>query len=535
MFVKVKDDVRYNRPHSRRRDRWTLVGLSAVSIGALVLTAGREAVGQESGVAAQPRAKVVDLSATAQRVIVPLYGSVTVETSVEMTRADVIARHIADVQVISPRRMLITGQTHGTTNIVLLHADETQSVLEISVELDMGRLNEAIRAVDPQSNARAVSILGNIVLTGTVSSAENATRIVDLASLFLPPAVSKRDPRKVQNHLDVAGEQQVLLRCVVAEINRSAARELGINGFLAGENFRDAFVVNQIGGINPVNIGAAASSLVTENIPFLTDVSGLVLLPTSTFSVGFPRVQMQLFIKAMAENSLLQILAEPNLVAISGETASFLAGGEFPIPVPQGNQQVTITFRQFGIRLNFTPLVRGNQRIRLRVAPEVSELDFSAAVQIEGFVVPALKTRSTETTVEVGSGQTIAIAGLLSEEVRGFANRLPGLGDVPILGALFRSVRYQHSLSELVILVTPEIVAPLDAHQTVRLPGENLTDPSDYELYMLGLLEGSDKPGTSELSYDREASSRPHWGIESEPEELSLHGPWGHESATTMR
>jgi pilus assembly protein CpaC len=501
------------------------------AVGAIALAGGIEATAQERGAEGVLKASVVDDSQSAQRITVPLNGSVTVETSIEVTRADVIATQVADVQIISPMRLLITGQAYGTTNVVLLHADEQQSVLEVSVELDLGRLNEAIEGVDPQSDAEARSIMGNILLTGTVSSAERAKRIVDLAGLFLPPAGSKAQGPAVQNHLEVAGEQQVLLRCVVAEVNRAATRELGINGFLAGENFRDGFIVNQLGGINPINMGAAAGALVTRNMPFLTDEDGISISPSTTLSLGFPRAQMQLFIRAMADNSLLKILAEPNLVAISGETATFLAGGEFPIPVPQGNQQVTIDWREFGVRLNFTPVVRGHQQIRLRVAPEVSELDYTTAVQIEGFVVPGLTSRASETTVELGNGQTIAIAGLLSEQVRGIANRVPGIGDVPILGALFRSVSFQHSLTELVILVTPEIVAPLDAHQKVRLPGERLADPSDVELYMLGLLESpDDSRAAGRLTASRDPLSESS-GIESEPDELSVHGPWGHEAA----
>jgi pilus assembly protein CpaC len=190
---------------------------------------------------------------------------------------------------------------------------------------------------------------------------------------------------------------------------------------------------------------------------------------------------------------------------------------------------VTIEFRQFGVRLNFTPVVIGHQRVRLRVAPEVSELDFSVAVQIEGFVVPGLTSRATETTVELGNGETVAIAGLLNEQVRGLASRIPGLGDVPILGALFRSVSFQRSLTELVILVTPEIVAPLDAHQKLALPGDNFKDPSDFQLYALGLLEDpdgsarADRPeGVGDTGLDLDAA------VASAPDELSVHGPWGH-------
>ncbi len=262
----------------------------------------------------------------------------------------------------------------------------------------------------------------------------------------------------------------------------------------------------------------------------MTPEEGIPVSAQTTLSLGFPRIQMQVFMRALADNALLKILAEPNLVAISGETATFLAGGEFPIPVPQGFQTITIEYREFGVRLNFTPVVRGHQRIRLRVAPEVSELDFANGITLEGIRVPALRTRASETTVELGSGETIAIAGLLSEQANGVASRVPGIGDVPIIGALFRSVRFQRSQTELVILVTPEIIAPLDAHQKVSLPGEEMTDPSDTELYLLGLLERSDT-GNADLA---DAVSQ---GINraSEPDELSVPGPWGYAELADMR
>lgn len=476
------------------------------------------------------RAQVLDLAASSQRITVPLNRSVTVETSVEATRADVIAKSIADVQVISPTKMLITGENFGSTSVVLLGADSKQYVFEVSVELDLEKLNEALKGIDPQSNAKATSVLGNIVLVGSASSADRARRMTELAALFLPTGAEGRSATGVQNHLEVAGEQQVLLKVTVAEVSRSAARELGVNGFLAGENFKDGFLVNQIGGINPINIGAAADSLVTNNIPFLTGAEGIPITGNPTLSLGFPRAQMQVFVRAMADNSLLSILAEPNLVAISGETATFLAGGEFPILVPQGVDRVTIEFKEFGVRMNFTPVVQGHQRIRLRVAPEVSELDFTAAVQFQGYTVPGLTTRSMETTVEMGSGQTIAIAGLLNEQVRGLASRVPGIGDVPILGALFRSVNFRRSLTELVVLVTPEIVAPLDAHQKVRLPQDGRKDPTDLELYGLGLIEGQPvcpchPDGRCPLNCKKPCGVQ----VASEPDQLSVHGPWGHE------
>ncbi len=481
-----------------------------------------------SGVYAQAsgefQASIVDMTAASRSVSVPLNRSVIIKTTVEVSRADVVSAEIALVQPVSPTELLVTGKNYGQTHVVLWDKANKQYLLDVSVEVDLKRLNDALRGIDPLSSAEARSIMGNIVLMGSVTSAERAKRMVELAQLLVP-AVEGRGGPMVQNHLDVAGEQQVLLRCVVAEMNRRAVRDLGVNGFLAGDDFKDAFLVNQIGGINPINIGAAAAAEATSRIPFLTGAEGIPLLDATTLSLGFPRVQMQLFIRAMADNQLASILAEPNLVAISGETASFLAGGEFPIPVPQGNQQVTIQFREFGVRLNFTPVVKSHQRIRLRVAPEVSELDFSSAVQIEGFVVPGLTSRATETTVEIGNGQTIAIAGLLNEQIRGVSSRVPGIGDVPILGALFRSVNFQRSLSELVILVTPELVAPLDAHQRIRLPNEDLRTPDAYELYMLGLLEGSASAEGPASPEDGLATASL---LRSQPDLVSLHGPWGY-------
>ena len=232
---------------------------------------------------------------------------------------------------------------------------------------------------------------------------------------------------------------------------------------------------------------------------------------------------------------VLRVLAEPNLVAISGETASFLAGGEFPVPVPQGNQAISVEFREFGVRLTFTPEVKGHQLIRLRVEPEVSALDFTTTVQVGGIVVPGLNSRAARTTVELGSGQTMAIAGLLSEEIRGFSSRIPGLGDVPVLGSLFRSVEYRRANSELVIFVTPEIVAPLDPHQVPPLPGDSVEDPSDFELYALGLLEAPEATGPSASVAEPAPGEQAALKIESDPNELSVHGPWGHAGNERMR
>jgi pilus assembly protein CpaC len=205
-------------------------------------------------------------------------------------------------------------------------------------------------------------------------------------------------------------------------------------------------------------------------------------------------VTLTSFIDALKEEGLVKILAKPTLVTLSGQEASFLAGGEFPIPVPQQEDTITIEFRTFGVGLRFTPTVLSDRQISLRVAPEVSELDFANAVSFSGFVVPALTTRRASTVVELADGQSFAIAGLLDESVRENISRFPVLGDIPILGALFRSASFQKSETELVIIVTPHLVKPVDVAQQ-PLPTDAFIEPNDVEFLLLGKLEGSHKGG----------------------------------------
>jgi len=475
-------------------------------------------------------ATVRDLNEGAQQIRVSLNHSVLIETSKPSERVQAIDPSIIFVQSVSPTQILVTGTGTGSSQVLVWSEEGEQQIFQVTVELDLAALNAALATVDPLSEVRAVPLMGNIVLVGTASGADMAQRMLEVAELFVPET-GAGGQAAVRNHMMVAGEQQVLLRCTVAEIARSAARQLGINGFLAGENFQDGFVVNQLGGVNPINIGAQTAADIRQNMLFGTD--GIPLSSTVPLSLGFPRVQMQLFIKALADNSLLRVLAEPNLVAVSGETASFLVGGEFPIPVPQGVDQITIEFREFGARLNFTPVVRQNDRIRMHIAPEVSELDFSTAVQVSGFSVPGLTQRRMESTVEVGNGQTLAIAGLLSDEVRGVASRVPGLGDVPVLGSLFRSVEYRRSVTELVILVTPEVVSPMNPRQVPKVPGEDHVSPSDFEVYALGMVEGrpagpgpaaGGTPPVAVAGQSRQDASL----AGASPEVMNLHGPWGH-------
>jgi len=427
--------------------------------------------------------KVSEVPRAARLIAVPVNKGVLVDFSIPVREVRLANPEIADVAVTGSKQILVSGKSFGTTQLVAWTDGDQQTIFDVAVDVDLERLRASIRATVPRARVEVKSILDTVVLTGNVPDTDGAQRIMEIANIY---------SGRVVNHMRVAGVQQVLLRCTVAEVNRSATRQLGFNGWLAGDNFHDVFAVNQIGGINPVNIGAAADAPVTAPIPFLTDRNGLALTATPTLSIGFPRVQMQLFLQALRENGLLKILAEPNLVAVNGQEASFLAGGEFPIPVPQGGQSnaITIQYRQFGVALKFTPAVLSENVIRLHVAPEISEPDFSSAVTLGGFVVPGLVQRRVDTVVELGPGQTFAIGGLLSEKSRGVSKKVPALGDLPVLGALFSSVEFQSSETELVVLVTPELVEPLSPDQMPYIPGAGLVPPNDAELFLEGRLEG---------------------------------------------
>ena len=458
-----------------QRLRWTAL----VTLGLLVVTSP---ILHAQGVTTPEPVEfsVTELPSSGRLINLPVNKGALVDFNVPLREVRIANPDIADVAVTATSQILISGKSFGSTQLVVWTDGDKQHVFDVAVDLDLERLQASIRSTVPRARVHANSVLDTVVLSGMAPDVESAQQIAEIAAIY---------SANVVNHIRVAGMHQVMLRCTVAEVNRSATRQLGFNGWMAGDNFGDVFAVNQLDGINPVNIGAAGSSLVSRRIPFATDQDGLSLSATPTLSLGFPRLEMQIFLQALRENGLVKILAEPNLVTVSGQQADFLAGGEFPVPVPQ-RDAVTIEYREFGVRLRFTPVVLSENTIRLRVAPEVSEPDYSTSVTLGGFVIPGLIQRRIETTVELGNGQTFAIGGLLSEKVRSVSRKIPGLGDLPILGPLFSSVDYQTEESELVVLVTPELVAPLLPDQIRYIPGADLIPPNDAELFMEGRLEG---------------------------------------------
>ncbi len=459
----------------------------------------------QGGAPQQLEVQISDASAAGRLVNVAVNKSVVVGFNVPVREARMVNPDIARVEPVAPKQIIVTGKSFGVTQMVVWTEDgDDQHVFDIAVDLELDRLKASIRSAVPRANVDATSVMDTVVLTGTAPDAQAAERIVQIAELYSV---------KVTNQMQVAGTQQVLLRVTVAEVNRTSIRQLGFNGWIAGDNFRDVFALSNLNGINPTNIGAAASADVTGRIPFLTGNAGIPVTGSTTLSFGFPRGQMQFFVQALRENGLLRVLAEPNLVTLNGQPATFLAGGEVPIPIVT-QDRIKIDYKRFGVQLNFTPTVVSEGRIRLYVVPEISEPDFSNAVTVSGTSVPSFTTRRVETVVELGSGQTIAIGGLLSDRMRGLTRKIPGLGDVPVLGQLFSSDEYRTEQSELVVLVTPELAESLSPDQVTYVPGAELLAPNDFEFYLLGKIEGQadeDRP-TLRPRVQNEWPVRPGYG-----------------------
>ena len=344
---------------------------------------------------------------------------------------------IADVTAKSDRLLYIFGKKVGTTTLFALDAnDNVIANVVVSVDHSLKRLQEALDQLLPDGRIVASSVDGAIVLTGSVASATEAENARRLATRFIS------EGEEIINRIAVTAPNQVNLRVRIAEVSREVTNQFGFNWNAAVDGgFRFALQsFLPTAGINSLAVGGDVGS---------TSIDALI--------------------DALAEDNLVTILAEPNLTAVSGETASFLAGGEFPIPVSQDANTVTVEFKQFGVSLAFTPTLIGRNRISMRVRPEVSQLSTAVQVLAGGLSIPSLTTRRAETTVELASGQSFAIAGLIQDSSRQEHSQIPGLGDLPILGALFQSDRFQRNETELVIIVTPYVVRPVNADQ-LRTP-----------------------------------------------------------------
>ncbi len=366
---------------------------------------------------------------------------------------------IADIQVKSPRLIYITAKRPGETSLYAVDADEKVILnRRLSVSHNISRLQSTLRHLFPNSEIDIRSVDGAMVLNGSVATASDAEDVRRIAARTLT------DPDNLINKLSVSEPNQVHLRVRIAEVSRTVLKQIGVNWETVGSI--GSFVYGLGVGRDFINsAGQITRSGLGDDINLGYN--------TSSHSVNA-------LLDALDREGLITILAEPNLTAVSGETAEFLAGGEFPILVPGTNNRVTIAFKKFGVSLSFTPTLIGGSTISLKVKPEVSQLSTTGAVEVSGFTIPALTTRRAETTVELGSGQSFAIAGLMQNNITRDIDRFPGLADVPILGSLFRSDQFQREESELVIIVTPYIVRPVSSQQLV-LPTDGLTPPTDTD------------------------------------------------------
>jgi len=396
-----------------------------------------------------------------RRAILGVGKSMLVEVPVDLQNVLVSNPEVLDAVVQTSRQVYLLGKGQGEANAFMVGPDgQKVLLLEVTVQRDLAGLSDVLTRLIPGSRIRAETVGDNVVLTGSVVSPIDANRAADIAGRF----IKKKDG--VVNMLAVDSKEQVLLKVTVAEMQRNAIRRLGVNIGARAKGGSVSFTAISETSF-PVSGGETSSG------------------GTVGLSIGSGADKLTMTMKSLEQAGLSRILAEPNLTAISGETAKFLAGGEFPVPVGQRDGVITVEWKSFGANVVFKPDVLSEGRISLKVSAEVSELSSDGALRIADFAIPSVRVRRAETTLEVPSGGTIAMAGLLSDETRQNVEGIPGLKNLPVLGALFRSTDYLRSETELVILVTPYIATHAPKEKFAR-PDQNFAPAHDLRFYFLG-------------------------------------------------
>lgn len=391
--------------------------------------------------------------------------SVVINVQAPVTR--ILSSNPAAIETLatSPTQVVVEGKAPGVSSLILWDSSNHSQMLDVTVDVDVASLRTAIEQTFPGEDIKLQSDGAHLILTGTVSDEKVSQEIAKMAAAYSSSVV---------NSLSVAPvhEQEVLLEVKFAEVDRTKLQQFGINILSTGATNTPGTVSTQQFG-PPSTQGQLTGVIGAGNQGFTTSYQLNNLLNIFLFR---PDLNLGATIQDLENKSILQILAEPNLLALSGQKASFLAGGEFPVPVVQGGQNVgvvTIQFRPFGVRLEFTSYVGKDNVIRLHIAPEVSTLDFANAAVISGFSVPALSTRRAETEIELKDGQSFGIAGLLDNRAQAQLSKIPGIGDIPVLGALFRSRSVTRSNTELIVMVTPHVVDPLRMNTPPPAPPAN--------------------------------------------------------------
>jgi pilus assembly protein CpaC len=437
-------------------------------------------------------------------VLVTLGKSQDVRTDQSLVDITVGDPDVADINPLTDHTLSILGKKIGTTRVSVYGADKKPvGIFDVEVAYDISRLAVEISRFTG-GTIKVSSINGRIMLSGTAADAVTLDKAMMIARQFGPDPI---------NTVQVLQPQQVMLEVRFIEANRQASRELGVqwnmfgNSALAnvgsGQNASTLPVTQPYGsfqqpGLSSAAVGASNGGLGGANVlpgvlPISPVVAAGVLSGAAPFGflVGQLSNKLQIAVNALEQKGAARSLAEPNLVALSGDTASFLAGGEFPVPVPGSLGTVTIDYKKYGVGLAFTPTVLNGGLINLKIEPEVSQLDTSHPVQVAGISIPPLIVRRASTTLELRDGQSFMLGGLLQNSSTNDQDQLPWLGDIPVLGALFRSTQYQKNETDLVILVTPHLVRPMAPNDPIHTPLDNTLPPNDVDLFLMGKTEVS--------------------------------------------
>ena len=412
---------------------------------------------------------------------VPMNRAVVVESDVPFAELSIANPGIADISTLSDKSIYVLGKAPGRTTLTLLSPDgRLISNVDVEVTLDVAEFKERLKQILPGEPIEVRTANDGIVLSGTVSSTAKLDRALDLAERYAPDRVS--------NLMSVGGTQQVMLKVRFAEMQRSVSKNLSaslaINGGLAGNK------AGITGGTGVFTDGNEITN-VFGGVPHTASTQDVQGTTTLGFSAG--SLQFAVLLEALESKGVVRTLAEPNLTALSGQEAKFLAGGEYPIPVATSNGQIAIEYKPFGVELNFTPRVVDGDFVNLTINAAVSSIDSTVTLESSGFTINAFKRRETSTTVEMRDGESFAIAGLLQDDFRDLSGQVPWLGDVPILGALFRSAEYQRAQSELVIIVTPHLVTPTRG-EALALPTDRVKIPTEKQLFLFGNVAGKTAP-----------------------------------------
>ncbi len=414
---------------------------------------------------------------------VPMNRAVVVESDVPFTELSIANPGIADISSLSDRTIYVLGKEPGRTTLTLLGADgRLITNVEVHVSPDMAEFKERLTQIIPGENIEVRTANDGIVLSGTVSSTARLDRALDLAERYAPGRVS--------NLMMVGGTQQVMLKVRFAEMQRSVSKALSSNlrftGDLFGGDVESAGAVGAL--VGTVTDGTGQGSVGVNEIVSNGDSAGATI-----FGFDAGPLEVDLLLEALESRGIVRSLAEPNLTALSGQEATFLAGGEYPVPVANIDNIITIVFKPFGIELNFTPRVVDGDIINLELVAAVSAIDPSNGIEIDDFQIDAFTRRETSTTVEMRDGESFAIAGLLTDDFRDLNSQVPWVGDVPILGALFRSAEYQREQTELVIIITPHLVTPTRG-EALALPTDRIRPPTEQDLFLFGRVARTDAP-----------------------------------------